>query len=195
MPVFLKNCTTCHQMGGQGALIGPQLDGIGNRGLERLVEDILDPSRNVDPAFFATLYVLKDGRVFPDSSAARKETPSSSPTPTARRSRSRSARWTNSRRRGSLPCPPTSARRCRMPSSTTLSSTSLLSATTPPPALLQDDPHRSEVQVRRSGGWMRTWLRRGEGIILPRYSMWITRCTRGRPYSAPPVVTERLDNT
>ena len=62
--VFLKNCATCHQIGGQGALIGPQLDGIGNRGLERLVEDIHDPSRNVDPAFFATLYVLKDGRVF-----------------------------------------------------------------------------------------------------------------------------------
>ena len=61
--VFLKNCATCHQIGGQGALLGPQLDGIGNRGLERLVEDIHDPSRNVDPAFFTTLYVLKDGRV------------------------------------------------------------------------------------------------------------------------------------
>ena len=34
--------------GGQGSRVGPQLDGIGTRGLDRLMEDILDPNRNVD---------------------------------------------------------------------------------------------------------------------------------------------------
>src|SRR5581483_8462125 len=46
--VFEKHCAACHQIGGQGAKVGPQLDGIGNRGAERLLEDVLDPSRNVD---------------------------------------------------------------------------------------------------------------------------------------------------
>jgi putative heme-binding domain-containing protein len=32
-------------------MLGPALDGIGNRGLDRLLEDTLDPSRNVDVAF------------------------------------------------------------------------------------------------------------------------------------------------
>ncbi|MBM3870225.1 MAG: c-type cytochrome [Verrucomicrobia bacterium] len=58
---FAKACVACHQLDGQGALVGPQLDGIGGRGLERLLEDILDPNRNVDKAFRTTVFVLKDG--------------------------------------------------------------------------------------------------------------------------------------
>jgi putative heme-binding domain-containing protein len=61
--VFEKTCVACHQLGGQGARIGPQLDGIGARGVDRLLEDILDPSRNVDQAFRTTNLALTDGRV------------------------------------------------------------------------------------------------------------------------------------
>jgi putative heme-binding domain-containing protein len=61
--VFKKNCASCHQIKGQGAVIGPQLDGIGNRGLERICEDVLDPNRNVDPKFFATVYAMADGQI------------------------------------------------------------------------------------------------------------------------------------
>jgi putative heme-binding domain-containing protein len=53
----------CHQVGGQGGLVGPQLDGIGARGVERLCEDILDPNRAVDHAFRTTLLVLKDNDI------------------------------------------------------------------------------------------------------------------------------------
>ncbi|HLW64974.1 MAG TPA: c-type cytochrome, partial [Gemmataceae bacterium] len=60
--VFEKNCATCHQLGGKGAKVGPQLDGVGNRPVERLLEDILDPNRNVDPNFRTTRLTLKDGR-------------------------------------------------------------------------------------------------------------------------------------
>lgn len=59
--VFATTCANCHQVGGQGAKIGPQLDGIGNRGVERLLEDTLDPNRNVDHAFHTTILDLKDG--------------------------------------------------------------------------------------------------------------------------------------
>jgi putative heme-binding domain-containing protein len=61
--VFEKNCAICHQLQGQGARIGPQLDGIGARGPDRLFEDILDPNRNVDQAFRTTQMALTDGRL------------------------------------------------------------------------------------------------------------------------------------
>jgi putative heme-binding domain-containing protein len=69
--VFKQNCAVCHSIDSQGANIGPQLDGVGNRGAERLVEDVLDPSRNVDPAFRVTLLTLKDGDV--ESGLVRRE--------------------------------------------------------------------------------------------------------------------------
>jgi putative heme-binding domain-containing protein len=59
--VFEKNCAACHQLDGKGALVGPQLDGVGARGVERIMEDIIDPNRNVDGAFRSTLFELKDG--------------------------------------------------------------------------------------------------------------------------------------
>jgi putative heme-binding domain-containing protein len=61
--VFVKNCAVCHQLGGEGARIGPQLDGVGVRGLDRLLEDVLDPNRNVDQAFRLTTLELKKGQV------------------------------------------------------------------------------------------------------------------------------------
>jgi len=61
--VFTQNCRVCHQLDGIGNVVGPQLDGIGNRGLERIVEDVLDPNRNVDRAFRNTLLALNDGDV------------------------------------------------------------------------------------------------------------------------------------
>jgi putative heme-binding domain-containing protein len=61
--VFVANCAACHAFRGFGGVVGPQLDGVGNRGVGRVVEDILDPSRNVDPAFRYVNVSLKDGRV------------------------------------------------------------------------------------------------------------------------------------
>lgn len=60
---FVKHCAVCHQVQGQGAVIGPQLDGVGLRGLERILEDVLDPNRNLDAAFHVTLLAMNDGRV------------------------------------------------------------------------------------------------------------------------------------
>jgi putative membrane-bound dehydrogenase-like protein len=60
--VFTKNCAACHRYGNAGGLVGPQLDGVGQRGTGRLLEDILDPNRNVDAAFRTTVLTLADGR-------------------------------------------------------------------------------------------------------------------------------------
>ncbi len=61
--VFAQNCAICHRLGGAGALVGPQLDGVGNRGLDRLLEDTLDPHRNVDHAFRLQTITKTDGSV------------------------------------------------------------------------------------------------------------------------------------
>ncbi|HET6251769.1 MAG TPA: PVC-type heme-binding CxxCH protein [Tepidisphaeraceae bacterium] len=61
--IFVTNCTACHTLGGVGAHVGPELNGIGIRGVPRLAEDILDPSRNVDAAFRYNTYVMEGGDV------------------------------------------------------------------------------------------------------------------------------------
>ncbi len=63
LEIFTQSCATCHAIEGKGANIGPQLDGIGGRGATRLLEDILDPSRNVDKAFRLTMATKKDGSI------------------------------------------------------------------------------------------------------------------------------------
>jgi putative heme-binding domain-containing protein len=61
--VFTKNCAACHRIGNEGATIGPQLDGVAKRGVDRIVEDILDSNRNVDGAFRYSILTLDDGDV------------------------------------------------------------------------------------------------------------------------------------
>ena len=60
---FMKTCANCHRIADVGGKVGPQLDGVGQRGAERLLEDILDPNRNVDEAFRTTMVTTNDGRV------------------------------------------------------------------------------------------------------------------------------------
>ncbi len=60
--IYQKNCQVCHSFAGGGGQIGPSLDGVSARGLARLMEDILDPNRQVDPAFHQTTFELNDGR-------------------------------------------------------------------------------------------------------------------------------------
>jgi putative heme-binding domain-containing protein len=59
--VFQERCATCHQLGGVGKVIGPQLDGAVVRTVDRLCEDILWPNRNVDEAFRITNVLMEDG--------------------------------------------------------------------------------------------------------------------------------------
>ncbi|OYP36591.1 PVC-type heme-binding CxxCH protein [Rhodopirellula sp. MGV] len=61
--VFKTQCAICHKVKGVGAEVGPNLDGIGSRGLDRVVEDVLAPNRNVDAAFRTSVILLDDGRV------------------------------------------------------------------------------------------------------------------------------------
>ena len=62
--LFMKTCAPCHRVGTEGRDFAPHLDGVGNRGLDRLIEDILDPNRNVDVAFRSTTVVTRKGKVY-----------------------------------------------------------------------------------------------------------------------------------
>lgn len=55
-------CLLCHRIGGFGGLRAPNLDGIGNRGIDRLLQDILQPNKDIDPAFRSTMITTRDGR-------------------------------------------------------------------------------------------------------------------------------------
>ena len=61
--VFRKLCARCHRLANEGEQVGPELDGIGSRGIGRLLEDILDPNRAIDAAYRATLIQTVSGQV------------------------------------------------------------------------------------------------------------------------------------
>jgi len=68
--VFARTvCKSCHKVSDVGSSIGPALDGIGNRGVDRLLEDILDPNRNVDQAFRVLSVRTDSGQVISGFSA------------------------------------------------------------------------------------------------------------------------------
>jgi putative membrane-bound dehydrogenase-like protein len=60
--IFSQNCSACHQIAGNGGLVGPQLDGIGNWGVKALTEKILDPNRNISESFRSYNITLKNDK-------------------------------------------------------------------------------------------------------------------------------------
>ncbi|MCB1277090.1 PVC-type heme-binding CxxCH protein [Prosthecobacter sp.] len=59
----LSGCTACHKIGGQGGVVGPELDAVG-RGVpvELLIEAVVWPNRQIKEGYVATTLTLKDGR-------------------------------------------------------------------------------------------------------------------------------------
>lgn len=60
--VFLKNCSTCHRLNGEGTEIGPNLATIQNRGPETILLNLLDPNREVNPKYVNYLVLLESGK-------------------------------------------------------------------------------------------------------------------------------------
>ena len=61
--IFAEQCGTCHSLRGEGGKVGPDLTGIGAHGVETLLPVVLDPSREVDPAYLDYLVKTVDGRM------------------------------------------------------------------------------------------------------------------------------------
>lgn len=62
--VFEKQCSKCHQLGGGGFAVGPDLDSVRSRPDESLLIDLLDPSGVINPKYRAYTAVSEDGRIF-----------------------------------------------------------------------------------------------------------------------------------
>ncbi|MFC4874862.1 PVC-type heme-binding CxxCH protein [Negadavirga shengliensis] len=60
--LYEQHCSMCHQIDNKGGLIGPQLDGIGNWGLQALATKVLDPNRNITENFRTYTITLKNGQ-------------------------------------------------------------------------------------------------------------------------------------
>ena len=61
--LFARHCLACHQVQGIGARVGPELSGIASRPKGALLEDILNPGKEVAPDFVNFVAVTKQGQV------------------------------------------------------------------------------------------------------------------------------------
>lgn len=61
--VFLNRCIACHRMEGAGIDLGPDLKSIAGHPAEKILTNIIDPSLDVQPGYFAYQARLGDGSV------------------------------------------------------------------------------------------------------------------------------------
>jgi len=59
--VFTERCATCHRLGSVGAVLGPDLASVRSNGKEKILVSILDPNREVSPAFVSWTAETTDG--------------------------------------------------------------------------------------------------------------------------------------
>jgi putative membrane-bound dehydrogenase-like protein len=63
--VFKKNCAVCHRLENEGFEVGPDLlSALRNKSSEQLLNDILDPSREVDPRYLNYQITTRKGQTF-----------------------------------------------------------------------------------------------------------------------------------
>ena len=63
--VFKKNCSVCHRLENEGFEVGPDLlSALRNKSAEQLLDDILDPSKEVDPRYLNYQIATKKGQTF-----------------------------------------------------------------------------------------------------------------------------------
>ena len=62
--VFRKNCSICHQLGGVGNAVGPDLASLGDKSPPALLIAILDPNRAVEARYIGYTALTKGGLTF-----------------------------------------------------------------------------------------------------------------------------------
>jgi putative heme-binding domain-containing protein len=61
LQIFKKTCASCHQLGGVGHAVGPDLASVGDKSPQGLMTAILDPNRSVEARYINYLAVTKNG--------------------------------------------------------------------------------------------------------------------------------------
>jgi putative membrane-bound dehydrogenase-like protein len=72
--VFAKRCSVCHRLDGVGHEVGPDLAALANKSAAYLMQEILDPNRNVDSRYLEYVAQTKAGRSFNGVLAAETAT-------------------------------------------------------------------------------------------------------------------------
>jgi putative heme-binding domain-containing protein len=62
--VFKKECAICHRLEGVGYDLGLPLQSIRNRGRETILVNVLDPNREINPAYLNYVVLTEDGLSF-----------------------------------------------------------------------------------------------------------------------------------
>jgi putative membrane-bound dehydrogenase-like protein len=62
--VFVKTCAVCHRLGDVGHAVGPDLAAVSNKSPQYLLQEILDPNRNLDTRYLEYLAITKAGQTF-----------------------------------------------------------------------------------------------------------------------------------
>jgi putative heme-binding domain-containing protein len=60
--VFERDCATCHRLAGKGFDVGPNLETIRHHASGQVLANILDPGREVAPAYIEYVVVTREGR-------------------------------------------------------------------------------------------------------------------------------------
>ncbi len=58
--IYEERCISCHQLGGEGYALGPDLVTVKNTGREKMLVNILDPNREVRPEYVSYVIETKD---------------------------------------------------------------------------------------------------------------------------------------
>ncbi|HVS34945.1 MAG TPA: PVC-type heme-binding CxxCH protein [Gemmataceae bacterium] len=61
--IFKRECSECHRLEGVGAQVGADLTAIHDWGSEKILLNVLDPNREVQPQFLTYVLTTKSGRV------------------------------------------------------------------------------------------------------------------------------------
>ncbi|MDG2383473.1 MAG: PmoA family protein [Pirellulaceae bacterium] len=62
--LYTQTCSACHQLNGEGGLVGPDLTGANRTDLEYLLGNILTPSAIIGKDYLMTMVFTDDGRVY-----------------------------------------------------------------------------------------------------------------------------------
>jgi putative heme-binding domain-containing protein len=62
-PLFVKHCSVCHKVAGEGHQVGPDLASVQNKSPRDLLINVLDPNREAQPNFLSYNIVTLSGKV------------------------------------------------------------------------------------------------------------------------------------
>ncbi len=61
--LFSKHCATCHRLKGLGNAVGPDLEALASKSVDFFLQEILDPSRNMDSRYATYVALTDSGRI------------------------------------------------------------------------------------------------------------------------------------